>query len=135
MNIRKIIISTVAAAGMLGGVVATTGASASASSTPVVYQASGPAAVRPGEFSIVRSPGGGSGFFMTHLRWSRWNRSSAAGRGRENFSRSLASIILWRVRTHGGTRYYSRLTVRAPRGFTSGHLHWSWSSHEWAWTS
>jgi hypothetical protein len=66
---------------------------------------------------------------------SRWNRSSASGRGREYFSRSRATNILWRVETHDGRRYYSRLTVRAPHGFTSGQLRWSWSSHEWAWAS
>jgi hypothetical protein len=103
---------------------------ASASSTPVVYQAAGPAAVRPRTFSISR--GVASVWFMSSLRWSRWNRSSAAGRGREYDSRSRARITLWRVRTHDGTRYYSRLTVHAPRGFTSGRLRWSWSSHEWA---
>jgi hypothetical protein len=54
---------------------------------PVVYQAGGSPAVRPATFAISRSPAGGSGFFMTDLRWSRWNRTSAAGRGREYSSR------------------------------------------------
>jgi|ERR1700722_11732193 len=131
MLIRKLA-ATLGAAGMLVAGVGTTAAAtapASASGRPVVYQATGPAVVRPGTFFISR--GVASAWFISSLHWSRWNRSSAAGRGRENASRSHVSIILWRVRTHDGTRYYSRLTVHAPRGFNSGHLRWSWPRHEW----
>jgi hypothetical protein len=112
-------------AAMAGGV------SASAGSVPVVYRAAGPAAVRPPSFYIARSPAGGSGWFMTGLRWSRWDAVSAAGRGREYDSVSYARLTLSRVEVHGGRRYYSRLAVAAPRGFTSGRLRWSWAAHEW----
>jgi hypothetical protein len=134
MKITSVVAAGAAATMMtgLGLGTAISAPAASARTAPVVYEAHGTAGhVRPGTLYISRSPAGGSGWWMTHLHWSRWG-NIAKGRGREYTSTSYASLTLSRVRTHDGQRYYTRMAVSAPRGFNSyAHLRWSWSSHEW----
>ncbi len=109
-----------AGAGGMGAVSA-----ASATSAPVMYGSDGGGPpgwshgkVRPGAIYF----GAGGDLFVRPLKWAKWGSyARARGTRRQNscvptcsrgtFINSQASVTLWRVRTHKGHLYYSRMTL------------------------
>jgi hypothetical protein len=106
---------------------------ANASTVPVVYAANANgwhASVKPGHFYF----GNGGAPYITRLRWSSWNGTSAWATGKlwaqkpgcspsykcRYYSR-WAGVYLNTVRWHNGTRYYARMAVRF------------WYAGKWRW--
>lgn len=122
MRIAKKVLAAVAILGM-----ALTGAAigepaASASTVPVVYNDNGwHGSVKPGILYF----GNGGAPYITGLHWTSWNATSAQATGRlwtEKFgctpsyrcgySSRYVQVDLNTVRSHDGTGYYARMTVR-----------------------
>jgi hypothetical protein len=120
MNIRKMSAAAGAVIMLAAGLGATTAAAsaapAQASRVPVIY----------GTFGNWQSPrveprnqAMGAEFVLVRMRWTRWNGSFAKAGGTDQWADGAAgkvhnwpsTITLYRVRTHGGHRYYSRMTI------------------------
>lgn len=140
MRIR-VMAASIGAAGMLAaGLGATTAeataAPGSASTVPVIY----------GTFGNWQSPrveprnqGLGAEFALINMRWTRWNGTFARAGGTNRWANGAAgpvhnwpsTISLYRVRTHNGHRYYSRMTI-ASHGHRTFHLHYWGSKGGWS---
>jgi hypothetical protein len=110
---------------------------ASAASRPVVaYEPTNPphfkSVVRPSSWFLTKGPA----TQFRHARWSSWGNSTATGTatmyiidfGTHNEGR--VTLRLYRVRTHNGVRYYSRLRVSGART-ENGVWSWIFSAGEW----
>lgn len=85
--------------------------------------------IRPTEFQIWLSPGGGPGTLMTSLTWSRWDRTEAVGSGHFQYGSTTGTIVLSQpAQAADGTPYYSELTISDGQ---STQYKWSWSAKEW----
>jgi len=151
MNIRKVVISAVAIAGMLGGVVATSGAASASSGRVVAYNTKytgewPPHATFPTPWSHPAArphallSDGYAIWGARHLSWSRWGARSASGRGQEfqvvesqttgdYITTYNASVSLWDVKSHHGLRYFAKMKISA-----HGHktIHLTMRSGAWA---
>lgn len=125
MKLSRISTAAVTALALGGGLLSTTaaiGAPTASSHVPVVYtQGMGPAwagpRVRPTE--IVN----GALWGESHMSWSKWSGSGATGRGwffegwyangRMHTNNYRATVTLWGVKDHHGTRYYSHMKIAA----------------------
>jgi hypothetical protein len=115
-------------------------AAASSQPLPVSYGFDGNWGWRHGEVDpgAIYFGAGGS-LLVKNLTWSSWTQGEAVGRGVRwadgcvptcaagRYVKSPAILTLSRVRTHAGTRYFARLTVRWT---ASGRVHtdvFAWS--------
>jgi hypothetical protein len=104
---------------LLAGIGATTAASAapaSARSVPVIYATFGnwqSPTVEPRNMAM------GAFFVLRNLLWTRWNGKFAKAGGTDQWADGAAgkvhnwpsTITVYRVRTHKGQRYYSRMKI------------------------
>jgi hypothetical protein len=137
---RKIFAAAGAAVVLMSGLGATTAASAavpaaSARGAPVLYGSFGN---WQGPRIEPRNQGMGANFALINMRWTRWNGSFAKAGGTDQWSNGNAgrqhywpsTITLYRVRTHNGHPYYSRMTI-ASHGHRTFHLHYWGSNGGW----
>jgi hypothetical protein len=132
--ITAVVLTAACVLGAMGGA-----ASVSAATRPVVvYEpaVTGPhhirAMVRPSSFYLTIGPA--TVFRGAH--WSSWGGNAAAGTatmyvidfGTHNEGR--ARLKLYDVRTHGGTRYFSRLRVSGAKT-ENGVWNWCFAFGEW----
>jgi hypothetical protein len=132
MNIQKTIISAAAVAGMLGGVVATSGAASASTGRVVAYNTKytgewPPYATFPTPWSHPAAhpqallSDGYSIWGARHLSWTSWGARSAHGNGQafgyfvseSHLTTYRASVSLWDVKSHHGLRYFAKLKISA----------------------
>lgn len=142
---KALSIIAVARAAAMAGILSASAAfalAASASASPVVYNyAEGfhHGRVQPRAIYV----GSGGSPYVIHLRWSHWNRATASGHGRLweqipgctkptyqcPYYHHSARVYLYRVRSHHGTRYFSRMrwTSHSERiVWKSDHGYWDY---------
>jgi hypothetical protein len=133
-------IRIIAAAVALGAGLSTTAANAA----PVSAHHP-PAPVLYGTFGNWQSPrieprsqAMGALFVLMNMRWTRWNGTSARAGGTDQWANSEAgplhrwpsTITLYRVRTHNGHPYYSRMTISS-HGHPTFHRVYRGSNGGW----
>ena len=80
----------------------------------------------------------GAMFALINMRWTRWNGTFAKAGGTDRWANGAAgpvhnwpsTITLYRVRTHKGHLYYSRMKI-ASHGHRTFHLHYWGSKGGW----
>ena len=135
MNIIRKIVTAGVASLALGGMAATTAATASpaaANPRPVIYMAAGQVyhwtmpSVRPGTVYLGWIPSTNRLYGLQRMRYSHWSNHSAYGHGTVIVAKGSgdfhapkypASAYITDVKTHHGTRYFATMKIRY-----SGHV-------------
>ena len=148
--VRRLLAKGVLVGLLLSGAAVAEG-SASAATTPVVYSANNTpwsASRHPSHFYF----GNGGAPYFTNLTWKSWGSSSAWGTGKVwihkgctpsykcGYSSRWVGVYLSVVKTHNGTRYYSRMSIELRVGtkmkWESGTYQSGWWGHfpnVWPW--
>lgn len=124
-DIHKRLVTLIAMAAMIVGIVAEGISTASASSSRTYVYACGMGArwgcpvIRPGEIAF------GALYDVNRLSWSSWGSTAAHGRGHyHGFGSYRAYVALYGVRTHNGRRYFSWIKIAEP-GHKTRYLQYS----------
>jgi hypothetical protein len=133
---KRLVVAVLAVASLLGAT--SMAAPAFAASRPVVaYEPTMPphytSVVRPTSWYLTKGPA----TQLRHARWSHWGSSTATGTatlyvidfGTHNEGR--ATLKLYDVKTHDGTRYFSKLLVSGAKA-ENGIWSWIFMAGEWS---
>ena len=139
--VRRLLAGGVLAGLLLSGAVVAEG-SASAATTPVLYSANNlPWSASRHPLSFVFGNGGSP--YFTNLTWKSWGSGSTWGTGKVwtqkagcspsykcAYTSRWVGVYLSVVKTHNGTRYYSKMSVELS---VSGKLRWESGTYQSGW--